>query len=95
MPARKIQPKSSIWLKVAGWACVAVGLLGLVLPVIPGIALLVAGLVTLSSQHRWARELLVVVKRRYRKSVAHKVGAPKASSATSMGQNGANDDSAN
>lgn len=79
MPARKNQPKNSIWLKMAGWACVAVGLLGLVLPVIPGIALLIAGLITLSSQHRWARELLVVIKRRYRGKISHKGKVPRGS----------------
>ncbi|HUX45016.1 MAG TPA: PGPGW domain-containing protein [Terracidiphilus sp.] len=64
-PGSKL-PQSSLWLKLVGWACVAVGLLGLLLPILPGIPLLVAGLVTLSSQHRWARALLVRVKRRYR-----------------------------
>jgi uncharacterized membrane protein YbaN (DUF454 family) len=52
---------------IVGWACVAAGLLGLVLPIIPGIPLLIAGLVMLSTQHRWARALMLWMKRRFRK----------------------------
>jgi uncharacterized protein YqgC (DUF456 family) len=66
MPVRKNRRESSLWLKIVGWACIAVGLLGLVLPIIPGIPILIAGLVTLSTQHRWARALLLWVKKRYR-----------------------------
>lgn len=59
-----IQRKNSVVQKVAGWSLLAAGLSGLVLPVIPGIPLLFAGLATLSSQHRWARQLMVRLKRR-------------------------------
>ena len=38
-----------------GAALVAVGLVGLVLPIIPGIPLLVAGLAILGVQHPWLR----------------------------------------
>ena len=56
----------SLWRKIVGWACVVVGLLGFILPIIPGIPFLILGLVTLATQHRWARALLVWFKRRYR-----------------------------
>lgn len=63
----RINPhQSSLWLKLVGWLCIAVGLLGIVLPIIPGIPLLIVGLVTLSTQHRWARALLLWAKRRFR-----------------------------
>jgi uncharacterized membrane protein YbaN (DUF454 family) len=62
-----IQTRGSLWRKIIGWACIAAGLLGLVLPIIPGIPLLIAGLVALSTQHRWARALMLWLKRRFRK----------------------------
>lgn len=40
-----------------GAALVAVGLVGLVLPIIPGIPLLVAGLAILGVQHPWLRPI--------------------------------------
>jgi uncharacterized membrane protein YbaN (DUF454 family) len=46
---------------------VAVGLLGIVLPILPGIPFLVAGLAALSTQHRWARALSLRLKMRFRK----------------------------
>jgi uncharacterized membrane protein YbaN (DUF454 family) len=44
----------SLWGTLVGWVCICVGVLGLVLPVIPGIPLLVAGLFILSARYRWA-----------------------------------------
>ena len=61
------QERGSLWRKIVGWLCIAAGLLGLVLPIIPGIPLLIAGVVTLSTQHRWARALMLRMKRRFRK----------------------------
>ena len=67
MAAENIQGRGSLWRKIVGWFFIAAGLLGLVLPVIPGIPLLIAGVVTLSTQHRWARALMLWMKRRFRK----------------------------
>jgi hypothetical protein len=61
------QGRGSLWRKIVGWFFIATGLLGLVLPIIPGIPLLIAGVVTLSTQHRWARALMLWMKRRFRK----------------------------
>ena len=58
------QQRRSIWRKVAGWACLALGVLGIVLPIVPGIPLLIAGMATLSTQHRWARASVLWMKRR-------------------------------
>ena len=44
----------SLWGAFVGWACVCAGVLGLVLPVIPGIPLLIAGLFILSARYVWA-----------------------------------------
>jgi uncharacterized membrane protein YbaN (DUF454 family) len=41
-----------------GWLLVVVGLAGFVLPVIPGIPLLLAGLVLLAGDYVWAKRLL-------------------------------------
>jgi uncharacterized membrane protein YbaN (DUF454 family) len=62
-----MQVGSSLWLKIVGWACIVVGLLGIVLPVIPGVPFLIAGLATLSTQHRWARALSLRLKTRFRR----------------------------
>ena len=47
MSPKAMRHKSSLWLKIVGWAGVVVGLTGLILPIIPGIPILIAGLVTL------------------------------------------------
>ena len=44
----------SLWGTVVGWVCICAGVLGLVLPVIPGIPLLIAGLFILSARYVWA-----------------------------------------
>ncbi|HET6206394.1 MAG TPA: PGPGW domain-containing protein [Terracidiphilus sp.] len=67
MRSEGTQGRGSLWRKIVGWFCIAAGLLGLVLPIIPGIPLLIAGVVTLSTQHRWARALMLWMKRRFRK----------------------------
>lgn len=48
--------------KVGGWALVVVGLAGLVLPVIPGIPLLIGGLAILAPDYVWAQRSLDKVK---------------------------------
>jgi len=58
--------KPSIWRKLLGWACVILGLPGLILPIIPGIPLLVLGIVLLAGQHQWAHNVLEWAKRRFR-----------------------------
>jgi len=49
--------------KVIGWALLSVGIAGCVLPVIPGIPLLLAGLLVLSQDYRWAKSALGKAKR--------------------------------
>jgi uncharacterized membrane protein YbaN (DUF454 family) len=67
MPKKSFEEKSSLWLKIVGWACVVVGLLGIVLPIIPGIPFLIAGMATLSTQHKWVRALTLKLKTRFRR----------------------------
>ena len=45
-----------------GWLLVIAGLAGFVLPVIPGIPLLLGGLALLAGEYVWARRLLERVK---------------------------------
>jgi uncharacterized membrane protein YbaN (DUF454 family) len=70
MAGRAKLRQKSLWLQIVGWACVVVGVAGLALPILPGLPILLAGLVTLSTQHRWARALLLWVKKRFRKRLA-------------------------
>jgi uncharacterized membrane protein YbaN (DUF454 family) len=67
MPKKTFQERSSLSLKIVGWACLVVGLLGTILPIIPGIPFLIAGLATLSTQHRWVRALTLRLKMRFRR----------------------------
>jgi uncharacterized protein len=51
------------WARLAGgWLLLIAGLAGFVLPVIPGIPLLLAGLALLAYEYVWARRLLERVK---------------------------------
>ena len=43
---------------VAGWTLVAVGVVGLFLPVLQGFLLIISGLAVLSTESPWARRLL-------------------------------------
>ena len=57
-----LQSSGSLWRSAGGWTLVVLGVAGLVLPVLPGTPLLIAGLVMLSTEHRWARNCLRRVK---------------------------------
>jgi len=49
----------------AGWLCILSGAVGFVLPVVPGIPLLIAGVILLSGHHAWARRLLARFRKRF------------------------------
>ncbi len=74
-PYTNASPRGSLWRKIAGWALILAGLTGLILPIIPGIPLLIGGLVMLSTEHRWARAMLVWAKRRYQRYRARRAAA--------------------
>jgi hypothetical protein len=61
---RSLHPKTSPWRIAGGWTCLFIGVLGLALPVIPGIPLLIVGLVALSPNYPWARSSLRWMKER-------------------------------
>jgi len=50
-------------LTVVGFALLAVGIAGLVLPVLPGWALIIAGFVVLSREYSWANSALAFARR--------------------------------
>jgi uncharacterized membrane protein YbaN (DUF454 family) len=62
----------SLWGTVVGWGCVSIGVLGVVLPVIPGIPFLFAGLFILSARYYWASVCLQWLKRQVRKVSAQR-----------------------
>lgn len=53
---------------IAGWAFIVLGIAGLFLPVLPGLLFLLVGLTILSTQHRWARRLMIRLRRRFPKA---------------------------
>ena len=50
--------------KAGGWGLLVAGVAGCILPVIPGIPLLLAGLIILARDYAWARSALRKVKRK-------------------------------
>ena len=62
---RWVRRPGSLWRLILGWAGIGVGLLGIILPIIPGIPLLIGGLVLLSTQYHWAHRLMVWMKRKF------------------------------
>jgi uncharacterized membrane protein YbaN (DUF454 family) len=52
---------------IGGWLCLIAGVAGLVFPVLPGVPLLLTGLVLLSAHYRWARRCLHWLRERLRK----------------------------
>lgn len=50
---------------VAGWAFIAIGIVGLFLPVLQGVLFLMVGLIILSTEYHWAHRLLEKVKTRF------------------------------
>jgi uncharacterized protein YqgC (DUF456 family) len=62
-----IRRPGSVWRLIAGWFCIGLGALGIILPIIPGIPLLVFGLVLLSTQYHWAHRAMLWMKARFRR----------------------------
>jgi uncharacterized membrane protein YbaN (DUF454 family) len=68
-----IKGKGPIWLvlrQVAGYACLIAGMIGCILPVLPGIPLLFAGLGLLAVDSPWAARLRDKIMAKLRKKPA-------------------------
>ena len=52
---------------IVGWLFIALGIVGLFLPVLQGILFLLIGLVILSTEYHWARRLLANLRTRFPK----------------------------
>jgi Putative transmembrane protein (PGPGW) len=57
----------SLWGAVVGWICIGIGVLGIVLPIIPGLPFLFAGLFILSARYTWASFCLKWINRQTEK----------------------------
>jgi uncharacterized membrane protein YbaN (DUF454 family) len=58
-------PDRSSWArKAGGWCLLTAGLAGCVVPIIPGIPFLLAGLIVLARDYAWARSTLRKAKRK-------------------------------
>ena len=68
----RLKPPVPLWRTAVGWAFVCAGILGIILPVIPGIPLLIGGLVILSARYRWAAVGVRWAKRKMRQVTASK-----------------------
>jgi uncharacterized membrane protein YbaN (DUF454 family) len=49
----------------AGWVLLMLGAIGLVLPILPGVLLLIVGLSILSVEYDWARRWMGSLRRRF------------------------------
>ncbi|HEV8524445.1 MAG TPA: PGPGW domain-containing protein [Terriglobales bacterium] len=54
-----------------GWLFLALGVVGLFLPILQGVLFLLIGLIILSSEYIWAHKLLTRILLRYPKLAAH------------------------
>ncbi len=54
-----------ILIVLAGWTFLLLGLVGLVLPIVPGLIFIVFGLVILSTEYIWAHHLLARCRERF------------------------------
>ena len=52
---------------VSGWIIIGLGIAGLALPFVPGVVLIVLGLVILSSHYVWAQSALAWLRRKFPK----------------------------
>ncbi len=55
---------------IAGWSFIALGIVGLFLPILQGVLFILVGLAILSSEYLWAHHLLARLRQRFPK-VAH------------------------
>lgn len=62
---RRKQPIRTVILLATGWLCIFVGAAGLILPIVPGIVLLLTGIMILARYYHWARWLLENARRRF------------------------------
>ena len=50
---------------VVGWSFILIGIVGLFLPILQGILFLLIGLLVLSKESKWAKDLLHRIEKRY------------------------------
>jgi len=60
-----------IFLEIGGWTFIIAGVVGLFLPILPGLLFLLIGLVILSARHHWARRWMVRLRRRFPRADEH------------------------
>lgn len=53
---------------IAGFLLLGLGIIGLFLPILQGVAMIIAGLLLLAPEFRWAQRLLAWVKARWPKA---------------------------
>ena len=78
----------TLWRTAVGWSLVCIGVLGIILPVIPGLPLLAAGLLVLSARYRWATISVRWVRRKVRQVAARRGGRKRSPSGFNDGRAG-------
>jgi uncharacterized protein len=65
MASRQREYWRRVAILTAGWGLIAVGLVGLFVPVLQGILMIAAGLLLLAREYHWARKALARLRRRF------------------------------
>ncbi len=63
------RPMKKVGFTVSGWIIIGLGIAGLALPIVPGVVLIVLGLVILSSHYVWAQGALAWLRRKFPKTL--------------------------
>lgn len=65
-PNIAVRKRFNRWLVIiSGWSFVALGVAGLILPILQGVLFLLIGLTLLSTEYAWARKLLQKLRERF------------------------------
>jgi uncharacterized membrane protein YbaN (DUF454 family) len=65
-PSHRVRTTAKkVALLLVGWGFILAGIVGMILPVLPGVVFMIVGLLILSSEYVWASDLLQEIRARF------------------------------